>query len=206
CFSFYPTKNLAGCGDGGMVITNDDKVAERVRLLRQQADASVLGGQKYVHPAVGYNSRLDEFQAAILRVKLPHLDSWNRFRQKHARHYRTRLRDSGVGLPASSRDGSHVYCLFTVRCAQRDELRRHLWECGVGTEIYYPLPLHLQEAYRDLGYREGDLPVSETLCKQALSIPVYPELTVEQVDRVSDAILEFIHSRAEAQTEEAVGH
>ncbi|UCC69030.1 MAG: DegT/DnrJ/EryC1/StrS family aminotransferase [Armatimonadota bacterium] len=206
CFSFYPTKNLAGCGDGGMVITNDDTVAERVRLLRQQADASMVGGQKYVHPAVGYNSRLDELQAAVLRVKLPHLESWNRFRQKHARRYRARLRDSGLGLPARSRDGSHVYCLFTLRCAQRDELRQHLWECGVGTEIYYPLPLHLQEAYRDLGYREGDLPVSETLCKRALSIPVYPELTPEQVDSVADAILEFIHSRAEAKTEEAVGH
>jgi len=205
CFSFYPTKNLAGCGDGGMVTTNDGEVAKRLRLLRQQADASVIGGQKYTHPAVGYNSRLDELQAAVLRMKLPHLDSWNRFRQKHARQYRARLKDSGVGLPGPSRDGSHVYCLFTVRCAERDELRRHLRARAIGTEIYYPLPLHLQEAYRGLGYREGDLPVSEMLSKQTLSIPVYPELTREQVDRVSDAILEFTHGRAAVGAEETVG-
>jgi dTDP-4-amino-4,6-dideoxygalactose transaminase len=165
----------------------------------------VLGGQKYTHPAVGYNSRLDELQAAVLRVKLPHLDSWNRFRQKHARQYRSRLRDAGVWLPGPSRDGSHVYCLFTIRCAARDELRRHLRERGIGTEIYYPLPLHLQEAYRDLGYREGELPVSEMLCRQTLSIPVYPELTREQVDRVADAVVEFVRGRARVGTEEAVG-
>ncbi len=205
CFSFYPTKNLGACGDGGMVTTGDDELAERIRLVRWQADASVIGGQKYTHPAVGYNSRLDELQAAVLRVKLPHLDSWNRFRQKHARQYRARLRDSGVGLPSLSRDGSHVYCLFTIRCAARDELRRHLRERAIGTEIYYPLPLHLQEAYRDLGYREGDLPVSETLCRQTLSIPVYPELTREQVDRVADAVVEFVRGRARVGTEEAVG-
>ncbi len=205
CFSFYPTKNLAACGDAGMVTTNDDAAAERVRLLRQQADGSVLGGPKYVHPAVGYNSRLDEMQAAILRVKLPHLESWNRFRQRHAGQYRELLRDSGVGLPARSRDGSHVYCLFTVRCAQRDSLRHHLRERGIGTEVYYPLPLHLQEAYRDLGHREGDLPVSEMLCKQVISIPVYPELSSEQVDRVAEAILEFVRGPAKVGTEEAIG-
>lgn len=205
CFSFYPTKNLAGCGEGGMVTTNDDDVADRVRLLRQQGDASAVGGPKYTHPAVGYNSRLDELQAAVLRTKLPHLESWNRFRQDHARQYCSRLKDAGIGLPALSRDGSHVYCLFTLRCAQRDDLRRYLQEHRIGTEIYYPLPLHLQEAYRDLGYQEGDLPVSEMLSTQVLSIPVYPELTSEQVDRVSDAILESVHGRARIGTEEAVG-
>lgn len=206
CFSFYPTKNLAGCGDGGMITTDDDALAARVRLLRQQADASVIGGRKYLHPAVGYNSRLDELQAAILRVKLPHLETWNRFRQKHARRYRDRLRDCGIGLPAWSGDGSHVYCLFTLRCAERDELRSHLRACGIGTEVYYPRPLHLQEAYRSLGYREGDLPIAERLCEQVLSIPVYPELTGEQVDRVADAILEFAKGRAKMGTEEPVGH
>ncbi len=205
CFSFYPTKNLAGCGDGGMVTTNDGEVATRVRLLRQQADASVLGGRKYTHPQVGYNSRLDELQAAILRTKLPHLDSWNRFRQKHARQYSSRLKESGVGVPRLSRDGSHVYCLFTLRCSQRDGLRRHLRERGIGTEVYYPLPLHLQGAYRDPGCPEGSLPVSEMLSKQTLSIPVYPELTREQVDRVAEAILEFVHEGSEVGMEEAVG-
>lgn len=206
CFSFYPTKNLAACGDGGMITTNDDEVADRVRLLRQQADASVLGGQKYTHPAVGYNSRLDEIQAAILRVKLPHLDSWNRLRQEHAERYRSRLRDSGIVLPEANRNGSHVYCLYTIRCERRDELRKWLRACGVGFELYYPLPLHLQEAYRGLGYQEGDLPWAERLSRECLSIPLYPELTAEQVDRVADVILEFMGGKAKVEAEEAVGH
>ncbi len=206
CFSFYPTKNLAACGDAGMITTNDDEVADRVRLLRQQADASVLGGQKYTHPAVGYNSRLDEIQAAILRVKLPHLDSWNRLRQEHAERYRSRLRDSGIVLPEANRNGSHVYCLYTIRCERRDELRKWLRGCGVGFELYYPLPLHLQEAYRGLGYQEGDLPWAERLSRECLSIPLYPELTAEQVDRVAEVILEFMGGKAKVEAEEAVGH
>jgi len=208
CFSFYPTKNLAGCGDGGMVTTNNDALAERIRVLRQQGDASVLGGRKYVHPVVGYNSRLDELQAAILRVKLPHLESWNRLRIHHAAYYRARLWDCGLALPAPSRNNSHVYSLFTLRCRRRDELRRHLRQRGIGTEIYYPLPLHLQEAYRSFGCQEGDLPIAERLATQVLSIPVYPDLTAQQLDRVADAILEFMHTDAEAAagTEEKVGH
>jgi len=196
CFSFYPTKNLAGCGDGGMVITNDEALAAQVRLLRQQADASVLGGRKYYHPTVGFNSRLDEVQGAILRVKLPHLEGWNRLRMQHAERYRWLLRDSGLGLPATSKDGSHVYCLYTVRCPRRDELRSHLLERGIGNEIYYPMPLHLQEAYRGLGYQEGDLPIAEQLAREVLSIPIYPELTDEQIDRVAASILEFVSEQA----------
>ena len=206
CFSFYPTKNLAGCGDGGMVTTNDDALSERLRLLRQQADSSVLGGTKYTHLAVGYNSRLDELQAAILRVKLPHLESWNRLRIRHAGYYRRRLRDAPIGLPAPSRSGSHVYSLFTLRCERRDELRSHLRQRGIGTEIYYPLPLHLQEGYRHLGYHEGDLPAAEQISKQVLSIPIYPELSTQQLDRVADAVLEFAATHVEAQREEKVGH
>jgi dTDP-4-amino-4,6-dideoxygalactose transaminase len=206
CFSFYPTKNLAACGDAGMITTNDDEVADRVRLLRQQADASVIGGQKYTHPAVGYNSRLDEVQAAVLRVKLPHLDAWNRLRQEHAERYRCHLRDSGITLPAANRNGSHVYCLYTIRCERRDELQKWLRACGVGFELYYPLPLHLQEAYRGLGYQEGDLPWAERLSRECLSIPLYPELTHEQVDRVAEVILEFTGGGAEVEAEEAVGH
>ncbi len=211
CFSFYPTKNLAACGDGGMVITNDDALAERLRLLRQQGDASVVGGRKYVHPIVGYNSRLDELQAAILRVKLPFLDRWNRLRIQHAAHYRARLKDSGIGLPGPSRNGSHVYSLFTLRCEHRDELRRHLRQRGIGTEIYYPLALHLQEAYQSFGYQEGSVPVAESLARQVLSIPIYPELTNQQLDRVADAVLEFAANQAPAETpvrsgEEKVGH
>jgi dTDP-4-amino-4,6-dideoxygalactose transaminase len=206
CFSFYPTKNLAACGDGGMVTTNNDEIADRIRLLRLQADAAVFGGTKYTHPAVGYNSRLDEMQAAILRVKLPHLDSWNRLRQMHAEEYRYKLRNSGLALPEPNRNGSHVYCLYTLRLPQRDVLRRRLRECRIGCEIYYPLPLHLQEAYQGLGYREGDLPNAERLSREALSIPVYPELTAEQVDRIADAVMVFLERNAEIRAEETVGH
>jgi dTDP-4-amino-4,6-dideoxygalactose transaminase len=203
CFSFYPTKNLAGCGDGGMVVTNDEAVASRVRLLRQQADASALGGKKFHHPTVGYNSRLDEVQAAVLRVKLPHLDSWNRLRALHADRYRRLLKEADIDLPATNRKGSHVYCLYTVRHPRRDQLRRHLWEQGIGTEVYYPIPLHLQEAYRGLGYHEGDFPVAERLSQQALSIPVYPELTNEGIDRVARAIADFVGGTAAADSEES---
>ena len=202
CFSFYPTKNLGGCGDGGMITTNDDEVAARVRLLRQQADASVAGGEKYLHPEVGYNSRLDEFQAALLRVKLPHLAAWNAQRIGNAASYGSLLRKAGIGLPAARQDGSHVYCLYTLRCQSRDGLRRHLSRRGIGTAIYYPLPLHLQEAYRNLGYREGDLPVSETLAKQVLSIPSYPELTLPQIETVARAVVEFVDQHTEIMTEE----
>jgi len=202
CFSFYPTKNLGGCGDGGMITTNDDEVAARVRLLRQQADASVAGGEKYLHPEVGYNSRLDEFQAALLRVKLPHLAAWNAQRIGNAASYGSLLRKAGIGLPAARQDGSHVYCLYTLRCQSRDGLRRHLSRRGIGTAVYYPLPLHLQEAYRNLGYREGDLPVSETLAKQVLSIPSYPELTLPQIETVARAVVEFVDQHTEIMTEE----
>jgi len=206
CFSFYPTKNLAACGDAGMVATNDDELAARMRLLRQQADASVIGGRKYTHPAVGYNSRLDEMQAAILRVKLPHLDSLNGLRQQHAKQYRMRLKNSGLTLPEPSRNGSHVYCLYTIRCERRDELGAWLRDHRIGFDAYYPVPLHLQEAYRGLGYREGDLPKAERLSRECLSIPVYPELTGEQVDRVADVIQEFVGDRAAIQEGETVSH
>lgn len=206
CFSFYPTKNLAACGDAGMVTTNDDALADRLRLLRMQGDASVIGGMKYTHPTVGYNSRLDEIQAAILRVKLPYLDRWNRYRAEHAGHYRRRLQDAHISLPAPADDHGHVYCLFTIRCQQRDELRRFLREQRIGCEVYYPLPLHLQEAYRELGYQEGDLPNAERLSQECLSIPIYPELTPEQVDSVADNILEFVGRRNEIQAEETVSH
>ncbi|MFB3879980.1 MAG: DegT/DnrJ/EryC1/StrS family aminotransferase [Armatimonadota bacterium] len=205
CFSFYPTKNLAACGDAGMVTTNDDEIAATIRLVRNQADASALGGPKYTHPVVGYNSRLDEMQAAILRVKLPHLDSWNRLRQRHAEQYRRRLGESGLALPASSRGGSHVYCLYTVLCERRDALKQWLRERRIGCENYYPLPLHLQQAYRGLGYKSGDLPHSERLAKQCLSIPMYPELPVERLQRVADAIAEFVHAGETIPSEETVG-
>jgi len=194
-FSFYPTKNLAACGDAGMVTTNDAELANRIRLLRTQADASVLGGKKYHHPTVGFNSRLDEIQAAILRVKLPHLDAWNRARGSHAQAYGDLLKDTGLVLPAVSHDGSHVFCLYTIRCAQREALRAHLRAQGIGSDTYYPLPLHLQEAYAHLGYQPGDLPVCEQLAKEVLSIPIYPDLAPEQIAVVTGAIFEFLGER-----------
>ncbi len=192
CFSFYPTKNLAACGDAGLVTTNDDNLANRIKLLRQQADASVIGGPKYTHPTVGYNSRLDEMQAAILRVKLPHLDSWNQLRQQHATEYRERLQDSGLLLPEQNSSGSHVYCLYTIRCERRDQLRQWLRENKIGCEVYYPLPLHLQGAYSELGYKEGDLPQAERLSKECLSMPVYPELSRDQIEQVVDVLMTFL--------------
>lgn len=206
CFSFYPTKNLAGCGDGGMIVTNDQRVARQARLLRQQADASVLGGQKYHHPTVGYNSRLDELQAAILRVKLPHLDSWNKLRAQHADRYHRLLRRANVLLPPAAPKGSHAYCIYTLRHPQRDRLRRHLSDHGIGSEIWYPLPLHLQEAYSGLGYREGDFPVAERLAKEVLSIPIYPELTNERIDTVAKAIIDFVGEQQPVRQEEKVAH
>jgi dTDP-4-amino-4,6-dideoxygalactose transaminase len=206
CFSFYPTKNLAGCGDGGMIVTNDERVASQARLLRQQADAAVLGGRKYHHPTVGYNSRLDELQAAILRVKLPHLDSWNRLRAQHAERYRRLLKRANVLLPPATPKGSHAYCIYTLRHRERDGLRQCLSDHGIGTEIWYPLPLHLQEAYRDLGYREGDFPVAERLAKEVLSIPIYPELTNERIDTVARAIADFVGEQQPSRHEEKVAH
>ncbi|MCJ7750033.1 MAG: DegT/DnrJ/EryC1/StrS family aminotransferase, partial [Armatimonadetes bacterium] len=153
-----------------------------------------------------YNSRLDEMQAAILRVKLPHLDSWNALRQQHSEQYRLRLKDSGLALPEPSRDGSHVYCLYTIRCERRDELGAWLREHRIGFDAYYPLPLHLQEAYRGLGYKEGDLPNAERLSRECLSIPIYPELTMDQVDQVADVIREFVGSIAAIQEGETVSH
>ena len=135
---------------------------------------------------------MDEIQAAILRVKLPHLDAWNRARCNHAQTYAEQLKYTGLVLPSMADDGSHVYCLYTIRSTQRDGLRAHLRAQGIGTDTYYPLPLHLQEAYAHLSYQPGDLPVCEQLAKEVLSIPIYPDLAPEQIAVVTGAILEFL--------------
>jgi dTDP-4-amino-4,6-dideoxygalactose transaminase len=183
-----------------MVVTNDDDLARRVRLLRHQGDGSVVGGPEYHHPIVGYNSRLDEMQAAILRVKLPHLDAWNRQRAQHAETYRRLLAGSGLEVPAvySGRSAAHVYCVYTIRCRHRDALRKHLRMRRIGHKIYYPLPLHLQEAYAPYGFREGDLPIAEQLARDVISIPIYPELMQSQIEQVAAAILEFVEAHQEA--------
>jgi dTDP-4-amino-4,6-dideoxygalactose transaminase len=188
CFSFYPTKNLGAYGDGGMVVTNDGALAQKARLLRQ------YGWEKrYISSVRGLNSRLDEIQAAILRVKLGKLDEWNKARRTRARLYNELLAGSGVAIPTEMDYGRHVYHLYVVRCshrAQRDELKSYLAEHGVGTGIHYPVPIHLQEAYRDLGYQRGDFPVTEACADEILSLPMYPELREDEVREIAKLVRE----------------
>lgn len=190
CFSFFPSKNLGGFGDGGMVTTDDPGLSDAVAMLR------VHGSKvKYVHERVGFNSRLDALQAAVLLVKLDHLDRWTQGRQRNAARYERLFREAGllehVGLPKTESGNVHVYNQFTVRVPQRDALRNYLKEKGIGTEVYYPIPLHLQHCYRDLGYRKGAFPVSERASEEALALPIYAELTEDQQAHVVDTIKEF---------------
>jgi dTDP-4-amino-4,6-dideoxygalactose transaminase len=188
CFSFYPTKNLGAYGDGGMVTTNNADIAGRIDVLRRQG-----GKTKYYHEILGFNSRLDEMQAALLRVKLRHLDDWQARRRQVAARYDELLGDvKGVGVPCVRPDVTHVYHQYTIRVLQRDDLQEFLKERGIGTMIYYPLPLHRQGLYQDLGYCQDSLPVSEQAGHEVLSLPVYPELTEEQVHTVVDTIGEFV--------------
>jgi dTDP-4-amino-4,6-dideoxygalactose transaminase len=186
CFSFYPTKNLGGYGDGGMVVTDDKRYDERLRLLRRYGEK-----RKYEHILKGWNSRLDEMQAAILRVKLKYLDHWNGQRRKRALMYRRLLEDTGVNLPVEKRQGRHVYHLFVIRTKQRNALQAFLKEKGIETLVHYPVPIHLQKAYTELGYRRGDLPVTEKVAHEALSLPFYPELTGEEMREVQEQVRKF---------------
>ena len=183
CLSFFPSKNLGGCGDGGMVVTNDAGVAERVRMLRTHG-----WKKKYFPEVVGYNSRLDELQAAILRVKLRHVDKWNERRRELADQYRERLADS-VTVPVESDGARHVYHLFIIEVQDRDRFQQLLKEQGIPTAVYYPQPLHLNEPLKYLGYKLGDFPVSESASERTVSIPFYPEISQEQLDRVWDEVV-----------------
>ena len=191
CFSFYPTKNLGAAGDAGMLTTNDDALAARLRALR------VHGGvTEYLHSEVGVNSRIDALQAAVLRVKLPHLDSWSDARLERARRYNELLADAKLsyelGRPFIRPDGRHIFHQYVVRVPKhRDALMAHLAECGIGTKVYYPVPLHLQECFRYLGYQAGDLPESESASLATFALPIYPELTDEQQDYVVDSLRSF---------------
>jgi dTDP-4-amino-4,6-dideoxygalactose transaminase len=187
CFSFYPTKNLGGYGDGGIVVTNDDELAERLKLLRTygcvERDRSVLRGA---------NSRLDEVQAALLRVKLCYLDAWNQQRRALAARYTEQLDGlSRITLPPEAPYGYHVYHLYVVRAQDRERLRAYLSSQGIGTLIHYPLPIHRHEAYVDLGYVEGALPVSERAAHEIVSLPLYPLMEARQVDQVCWAIRQY---------------
>jgi dTDP-4-amino-4,6-dideoxygalactose transaminase len=186
CFSFYPTKNLGAYGDGGMVVTNDAALAERIDVLRRHGSP-----QKYHAEWVGYNSRLDALQAAILGVKLRYLDEWNEARWRAAQRYDELLASLPVTTPYVAAGVEHVYHQYTIRAPRRDALADHLQERGVGRMIYYPVPLHLQGLYAGLGYKEGSLPVSEAASREVLSLPMYPELADVQQRQVVDAIGDF---------------
>ncbi len=185
-FSFYPSKNLGAYGDAGMVVTDDDEIAERVRMLRNHGRTG-----KYEHLIKGYNYRLDALQAAILGAKLPHLEKWNQARRRIANLYRVALAGLDLVLPFEPEHVKAVYHVFAIRSPRRDELQEHLGNEGISTVIHYPIPLHLQPAYKDLGYKEGDLPVAEECARQVLSLPMYAELSAEQVERVAEAVRAF---------------
>jgi dTDP-4-amino-4,6-dideoxygalactose transaminase len=192
CFSFYPSKNLGGAGDGGMLVTSDRNHAERLRMLR------VHGAQrKYFHELVGINSRLDALQAVVLSAKLPHLDDWTTARQRHAHQYESMFNEAGVtneiDLPFVRSGARHIFHQFVIRVRnhQRDALRAYLREHGIGAEVYYPVPLHLQKCFSSLGYSEGDFPASERAARETLALPVYPELTDDQRSFVVSTIRQF---------------
>lgn len=193
CFSFYPTKNLGGLGDGGLVTTHDPELARRVRALRNHGQG--LGGQPYEHHVVGGNFRLDALQCAALATKLPHVARWNAERIELARRYdagwRTRGLEGQVRAPDPGPAGAHVYHQYVVRVERRDELKEFLAARGIGTAIYYPLPLHLQPCFQDLGGRVGDLPVAERAAREVLALPIFPGLAASEVDRVVDAVAAF---------------
>jgi dTDP-4-amino-4,6-dideoxygalactose transaminase len=189
CFSFYPTKNLGGAGDGGLLTTNDDRLAQRLRRLRTHG-----GANEYEHSEVGINSRLDELQAAVLNVKLPHLDKWSDERARKAALYDELLDDVSFELvtPSVRDNARHIYHQYVIRVPQhRDALMEHLKAHGVGTKVYYPIPLHRQECFAYLGYQEGDFPESERAARETLALPVYPELTQAQQTYVAETIAGF---------------
>lgn len=213
CFSFFPTKNLSCAGDGGMIVTNDDNIAIVARALRthgsgengqkafnflnnikeeietsKDGDDTVYNPLKYYNYLIGFNSRLDAIQAAILRVKLPHLDKWNEGRRKIAKIYDEKLKNSNVVTPVVDKENDPIYHQYVLQCEDRETMLTKLKEKGVATGVYYPVPLHLQKVYKDLGYKEGDMPVAEYLSHRTFAIPVYPELTETEVDYIIESI------------------
>ena len=186
CFSFYPGKNLGAYGEGGAVVTSDERYVEHLKQLRDQGQS-----EKYYHPVVGYNYRMEAIQGAVLGVKLKHLDGWNQRRQKLAEVYRRELAVSGLRLLEELPDTKSVHHIFPLFTEQRDDLRAYLQEAGISTALHYPVPIHLQPAYRHLGYGEGDFPETERACKEVLSLPIYPELADEAVLSIVDSVRQF---------------
>src|SRR6266852_7211337 len=189
CFSFYCSKNLGAYGEAGSITTNDEKLADELRALREHGQST-----RYYHPIVGYNARLDEIQAAILRIKLRRLDQWNARRRALAKRYNALLAGSGVITPEIPNGERHVFYVYCIRVpgGRRDDLRKFLGERGIGTQIHYPVPIHLQQSAEFLGYRKGDLPVTERLASEVLSLPMYPELTDAMVERVASEVTAFM--------------
>ena len=188
CFSFYPTKNLGAYGDGGAIVTNDDELAENLRMLRNYGSS-----KKYYHDFVGVNSRLDEIQAAVLRVKLGHLDEWNEKRRKIAKLYNELLEDSDVITPIEKEWAKHVYHLYVIRHRERDKLHQYLLKNGIKTQIHYPVPVHLQKAYLDLGIR-AKLPVTERISREILSLPMFPYLTDAEIEKIAMVVKNAFNS------------
>lgn len=188
CFSFFPSKNLGGLGDGGMIVTNDQSLAERFRSLRVHG----MGKIKYSYSHIGINSRLDTLQASVLRVKLSYLDKWNEGRRSNAAFYNRAFKDSPVATPYATDHSRHIYNQYVIRVPDRDGLLAHLNSARIGCAVYYPIPLHIQDCFKSLGYKEGDFPESERAAKETLAIPVYPELTEEQKSYIVNKILEFV--------------
>jgi dTDP-4-amino-4,6-dideoxygalactose transaminase len=186
CYSFYPTKNLGGAGDGGMLVTSSDALADKIRVLRDHG-----ARKKYHHDVIGVNSRLDEIQAAVLLVKLKYLARWNAARRVHAAEYSKAFRDLPLEIPAAPAGRTHIYHLYSVLTDRRDALAAFLAKKGIGSGVYYPLPMHLQPCYKHLGYKKGDFPVTERVAARVLSLPMYPELSRPQKERVIDAVREF---------------
>ena len=187
CFSFFPSKNLGGYGDGGMITTDSDEMADLLVSLREHGQT-----ETYHHWTIGTNSRLDALQAAVLLVKLKHLDKWSDGRSANADYYDSRFRGTRVKPPLREEWNRHIYNQCIIRVPDRDSLLTHLRESGIGCAVYYPLPLHLQECFRPLGYGEGDMPESERAARETLSIPVFSLLTDEEREHVADTILEFV--------------
>lgn len=186
-FSLYPAKNLGAYGDAGVAVTNDADIARKLRLLRNYGSI-----QKYQHEIQGFNRRLDTLHAAVLRVKLGHLDSWNAARRRHAQSYTALLQGAPVVCPITSPQVEPVYHLYVIQAAERDGLQAFLRQCGIATVIHYPTPIHLQPAYSGLGYRQGDFPITESYTQQILSLPLFPELTATQIEYVAANVLHFV--------------
>jgi dTDP-4-amino-4,6-dideoxygalactose transaminase len=191
CFSFYPAKNLGAYGDGGLVTTNNPELSEKLKMLREYGQ-----NEKYFHRSIGFNSRLDEIQAAVLRVKLNHLNEWNEARRNNAKIYSeclSKASSSGkVQLPKETKGGSQVYHVFGVQVEKRDELKSYLLKDGIQTGIHYPIPVHLQEAYRNKSFCSGDLSNTERVARRELSLPMFPELTEKEIMFISDRINRFV--------------